>query len=517
MREKILVRGVNWIGDAVMTLPAIKALKKAHPGSHLSLLVKPSVAAIFEKDPSVDEIILYEEAGITGRMKLAHTLRRAGFSKAFLLQNAFDAALIAFLSGIPERAGYDRDGRGKLLTKRVPYNNEDRSAHHIDYYLDLLKACGIPAERTNPWIFLSIEERLSAREQLNVLRRPVLGINPGAAYGSAKRWLPSRFAEVAAWFTRDTKGSVVIFGGPSDAEVAHEIERLIAAERYRYEGVSYSSRESVMNLAGTTTLRRLIALIAECDVFLSNDSGPMHIAYAVGTPLVALFGSTSPVLTGPVGEGNVVMRPDLPCSPCFERTCGNNYLQCMHDILSEDVYLAVKGLVPEKRAVFFDRDGTLCEDVNYLSRREDFRPLPGLDRLALLKERGFRLIGVTNQSGIARGLVDERVAVEINTIFVERYGFDGFFYCPHLPEENCSCRKPEPGMLHDARRRYGIDLRRSYVVGDKDADTQLARVVGAKAVFVKTGQQTSSADADVSADGLKEAVDFILEDRKEGG
>ena len=516
MDEKILVRGVNWIGDAVMTLPALKALRKAYPNSHMSLLVKPSVAAIFEKNPFIDEVILYEEKGITGKMKLVHTLRKARFSKAVLLQNAFDAALIAFLSGIPERIGYDRDGRGKLLTKRVPYDGDDMKSHHIDYYLSLLRATGISAGRAKPWIFLSLEERLAARGRLSALRRPILGINPGAAYGSAKRWLPARFAEVAAWFSRDTKGSVVIFGAGHEGDVAHEIERLITTEQRRYEEPYYRSPETLLNLAGNTSLRELIALIAECDVFLSNDSGPMHIAYAAGTPLVALFGSTSPVLTGPVGEGNVVIRPDIPCSPCFERTCRNDYRQCMHDILSEDVYLAVKEILPKKPAVFFDRDGTLCEDVNYLSRREDFRPLPGLDDLALLKDRGLRLIGVTNQSGIARGLVDERFTVEINNIFVERCGFDDFFYCPHLPDENCSCRKPEPGMLHDARHKYGIDLRKSYVVGDKDADTLLARAVGAKAVFVRTGRQMDSAHADFAADGLKEAVDFILRDMRSG-
>ena len=424
--------------------------------------------------------------------------------------------MIAFLSGIPERVGYDRDKRGRFLTERVPYHNDDRKVHHVDYYLNLLKATGISAAFSKPWIFLSLDERLAAREKMSVLRRPVLGINPGAAYGSAKRWLPARFAEVAAWFMRDTKGSVVIFGGAKEGDIANEIERATTIEQRRSEGCYHQSQGTLLNLAGNTSLRELIALISECDVFLSNDSGPMHIAYAVGTPLVALFGSTSPDLTGPVGEGNVVIRPNLPCSPCFERTCNNDDRQCMYDILSEDVYLAIKKILPKKPAVFFDRDGTLCEDANYLSRRDDFRPLPGIDDLAALRSLGFSLIGVTNQSGIARGLVDEDFAREINNVFVERYGFDDFFYCPHLPEEYCSCRKPEPGMLHDARYKCGIDLKKSYVVGDKDADMMLARAVGAKAVLVRTGRQRDSAHADYVAEGLKEAVDFIMKDGRSG-
>ena len=530
MSENILVRGVNWIGDAVMTLPALRALRKAYPNSHLSLLVKPSVAAVFEHDPFIDEVILYEEKGIIGKLKLARKLRKARFSMAILLQNAFDAALIAFLAGIPERIGYDRDRRGKFLTKRIPYNNDDRKVHHIDYCLNLLRSSGIPAEYAQPWLFLSLEERLAARKKLSVLKRPILGINPGAAYGSAKRWLPARFAEVAGWFMRDTKGSVVMFGGRTEVDITHEIEKIVAEHHSALNdqlsspllppfskggrrGINQASSVppgSLLNVAGKTSLRELISLISECDIFLSNDSGPMHIAYAVGTPLVALFGSTSPDLTGPVGKGNVVIKPDLPCSPCFDRRCKDNDMRCMYDISSDDVYLAIKKILPEKPAVFFDRDGTLCEDVNYLSRREDFRPLPGIDDLAMLKDRGFRVIGVTNQSGIGRGLVDEGFAREINDVFVERFGFDDFLYCPHLPGEYCSCRKPEPGMLHNARNKYGIDLKKSYVVGDKDADIMLAKAVGAKALLVRTGQQRDSADADYVVEGLREAVDLII-------
>lgn len=516
MNENILVRGVNWIGDAVMTLPALRALRKAHPESKLSLLVKPSVAPVFEKNPLIDEVILYEEKGIIGKLKLAQRLRKARFSMAFLFQNAFDAALIAYLAGIPERVGYDRDSRGKFLTKRIPYHDDDRKVHHIDYYLNLLTASGITADRTEPWIFLSLDERVAAREKMSGLRRPILGINPGAAYGSAKRWLPERFAEVAGWFIRDTKGSVVLFGGGNDVDITFEIEKVVATHHspvsnYRANQIASIAQGSLLNMAEKTSLRELIAMISECDVFLSNDSGPMHIAYAVGTPLVALFGSTSPDLTGPVGESNVVIHPDIPCSPCFERTCKNNDMQCMYDIRSDDVYLAIKKILPMKPAVFIDRDGTLCEDVNYLSRQEDFRLLPGVVDLMALKSRGFKLIGVTNQSGIGRGLVEEGFAKEVNNVFIERFGFDDFFYCPHLPADYCSCRKPEPGMLYNARHKYGIDLRKSYVVGDKDADMILARAVGAKAVLVRTGQQRDSAYADYRAEGLKDAVEFILE------
>lgn len=519
MDEKILVRGVNWIGDAVMTLPALKALKNAFPESKVSLLVKPSVAPIFERNPFVDEVILYEKRfeQILGKLKLAQRLRKARFSRAVLFQNAFDAALIAYLARIPERIGYERDGRGILLTKRIPFNRDDRKIHHIDYYLNLLRAVGIRAEHSLPWVYCFPDERRAARDILDHMSRPLLGINPGAAYGSAKRWLPERFVEVALWFIRDTKGSVVIFGGENELDITQEIEkRMLAGQGGRgwSEKGFFCTPDHLKNMAGRTSLRELVTLISECDVLLSNDSGPMHIAYAVGTPLVALFGSTDPSLTGPLGRGNVVLKPVLPCSPCFERTCRGNDMRCMYDIAQDDVYLAVKGLLPNKKAVFFDRDGTLCEDMNYLNSKDNFRFQPGVEDLARLKANGFKLIGVTNQSGVARGLVEEGFVKEINGVFINEFGFDGFFYCPHLPEEHCSCRKPEPGMLHEARWSYGIDLRKSYVVGDKDGDMLLAKAAGAKGVFVRTGRDDDSPHADFVAEGLREAVDFILIDER---
>lgn len=498
MTEKILIRGVNWIGDAVMTMPAIRALRKSYPEVKIEMLVKPSVAPIFENDPNINETILYGDKfkGIIGKLRLAKILRKKKFSKAILLQNAFDAAFIAFLAGIPERIGYNRDGRGFLLTKPISFNGDDRKVHHIDYYLSLLKAADIKADYSNPWIYLSINERLSARERLSGLRRPILGINPGATYGSAKRWFPERFAQVANWFIKETGGSVVIFSGRNEVDIAEEIDKHIPKNK--------------LFLAGMTSLRELISLISECDVFVTNDSGPMHIAYAVGTPLVAIFGSTDPNLTGPAGNNNIIVKTDLICSPCFERICKNNNMRCMYTVTSEDVYFGVKELLPVKKAVFFDRDGTLCRDAHYLNDWKDFEVFPNIDGLNELRKEGFLLIGVSNQSGIGRGIVDEQFVKKANQVFIDKYGFDGFYYCPHVPNEHCSCRKPEPGMLLKARSQHMINLKQSYVVGDKDDDMLLAKTVGAKGILVRTGKQQGSAHADFVAENLNDVVNLIL-------
>lgn len=517
-KDNILVRGVNWIGDAVMTMPALRALKKAFPEAGISLLLKPSVAPIFEKDPNIDNIILCDcrFEGVTGRLRLAYELRKRRFSKALLFQNAFDAALTAFLAGIPERIGYDRDGRGALLTKRIPAHDDDRRLHHINYYLNLLTSAGVAADYSDPWLYLTVEERLSARAALAGLKRPILGINPGASYGSAKRWFPERFAEVAGWFIKDTGGSVVIFGGPSEAEAEMAAEIYNSAYRNIVSGQSLSyelgTQNSLLNLAGKTSLRELAALISECEVFVTNDSGPMHIACAVRTPLVAIFGSTDPVLTGPVGCRNEVVLGGVSCSPCFERKCKakDMDMRCMYAITSDEVYHRLRKIMAETKAVFFDRDGTLCKDMHYLNSWDNFELLPGIPDLAGLKERGFKLIGVTNQSGVAKGLVNEAFAKEVNSFFIDKHGFDAFYYCPHHPEEHCSCRKPEPGMLLTARAEHMVNLKASYVIGDKEADMLLAKAAGAKGILVLTGHQKESVNADFVARDLKEAIAFIV-------
>jgi len=502
--KNLLIRGVNWIGDSVMTLPALRALRKAMPEARISLLVKPWVSPLFEKDPNIDEMIIYgdEYKGIIGKIKLSRMLKNKELCGTILFQNAFDAALITSLAGIKVRAGYNRDGRGHLLTTAVPVPENMEKVHQINYYLNLIKKLGINATYSDPYIYLTLDERLYARKFLQNMKRPILGINPGATYGSAKRWFPERFAETANWFIQDTNGSVVIFGGKSEIDIADEIYKKMYPE-FRDSG-------SVTSFAGKTSLRELISLISECDVFVTNDSGPLHIAYAVRTPLVAIFGSTDPQLTGPVGESNVVITPDLSCSPCFERTCKNNNMRCMYAITSDDVYYGIKKILPDTPAVFFDRDGTLCRDAGYINTYDDIQIFPEISKVKLLKEKGFKLIGVTNQSGIAKGIVNEEFVKEVNNIFIKEYGFDGFYYCPHNPDDHCPCRKPEPGMIHRAKAEHKVAPEKSYIVGDKEADMLLATAVGAKGILVQTGELKESRYAVFTAKDLKDAVNWIL-------
>ncbi|RMG01505.1 MAG: lipopolysaccharide heptosyltransferase II [Nitrospirae bacterium] len=499
--NKILIRSVNWIGDAVMTLPAIRAIREGHRGDFISLLGKEWVLPLFEKDPNIDALITYSSSfkGIKGKFFGARVLKKESFRRAILLQNAIDAAILSFLAGIPERMGYARDGRGFLLTSGVRINSELLKYHHILYYLELLRELGYGSTFRIPWIYLDHEEREEGLRRITELRRPVILLNPGAAYGSAKRWPIENFTRLSEMVINDLGGSIVITGSKSEMEIGKSITSKIPGE--------LKAENTILDLSGRTTLRELITVISAVDLVVTNDSGPMHITYAVGTPLVALFGSTDPALTGPpdlidqgslklpveleTGAPSIVLKKDIPCSPCFKRECPEKNTECLRKISPDEVLQAIKELLPSKRAVFFDRDGTLCRDAHYLNNWDDFEPFDGLDALKRLKDAGFLLIGVTNQSGIKRGLVDREFTESVNRFFIDRYGFDDFLYCPHLPEDNCACRKPSPGMLFTARKKYGIDLKRSYMVGDKESDITLGESVGATTIRISgDGEKT---------------------------
>jgi len=337
----LLVRAVNWLGDAVLTTPALGAVRAAFPGSRIALAAKPLVAELFRHHPDVDEIIVYEKegrhAGAAGMLRMAAELRRRRIGKAILFQNAFDAALLAFLAGIPAREGYATDGRRMLLSRAVPATEEVLHLHHAEYYLHLVSELGI-ARPANPAMRLQVtgEERESMAARLAGLGVTnggrILGINPGATYGSAKRWFPDRFAAAADALSEEWGASVVLMGSAPEMPLSAEIE---AAMRRR-----------PVNLAGKTTVRELMALLSLCGFLVTNDSGPMHIAAALGVPIAAIFGPTDWRTTSPwTGKARIV-RVDLDCSPCMLRECDRGH-ECMLGVTSDMVVDAARGLMAE--------------------------------------------------------------------------------------------------------------------------------------------------------------------------
>jgi heptosyltransferase-2 len=318
--DRILVRATNWVGDAVMSLPALRALRERFPRARISILAKPWVADLYGREPFCDQLIPYEARSIASKLHASRELRAFDFDCAILLQNAFEAAAIAWGARIPVRIGYARDGRSPLLTQAiaVPRSGEI-PRHERFYYLELLRRAGIiDALPANDLIRL--DGAAAAREAgLRRLREfglgeNVIGVSPGAAFGSAKRWLPERFAESADRVAREIGASVAVFGSKGERELCAAVTGALSAP--------------ARNFAGETSLGEFIEMAAACRVYLTNDSGAMHIASALAVPTVAIFGATDDIGTGPTGPRARVVREPVECSPCLKRECPIDH-RCM--------------------------------------------------------------------------------------------------------------------------------------------------------------------------------------------
>jgi heptosyltransferase-2 len=310
-----------------MSLPALRALRERFPRAHIAVQARPWVADLYAREGFLDRLIPYVSArgaaDWSGKWRAARALRAEHFDCALLLPNSFDSALIVWLAGIPRRIGYDRDGRGQLLTDAIrrPAPGEI-PRHERFYYLELLRRSGILAGATVPdAIHLDCaapaRQAGEARFRELGLAAPVIGVSAGAAYGGAKRWLPERFAEAASQLIATTGGAVAVFGSQDERAIAE-----IVAEQLR------AARVGVHNFAGETSLREFIDLAAACRVFLTNDSGGMHVAAALGVPTVAVFGATDHEGTGPTGPLIQVVREPVECSPCLLRECPIDH-RCM--------------------------------------------------------------------------------------------------------------------------------------------------------------------------------------------
>jgi len=305
--NRILIRATNWVGDAVMSVPALQAIRERFPNAHIGVLAKPWVADLYKRELFADEVILYTEKS-SWRMGLA--LRPRRFDCAILLQNAFEAALIAWLAGIPNRIGYNRDGRRLLLTRAVPLPKPGEIPRHERfYYLELLRRAGL-IDRIPECDAIHLTRPQAAT---NGARR--IGVSPGAAYGTAKRWLPERFAEAAAAIADQRDATIALFGSASERPLCEQIAEQLNGHQ-------------VTNYAGQTSLSEFIDLAAGCELFLTNDSGAMHIASALGVPTVTVFGATDDTTTGPTGPKARVIREPVECSPCLLRECPIDH-RCM--------------------------------------------------------------------------------------------------------------------------------------------------------------------------------------------
>ncbi|GKS59017.1 hypothetical protein YTPLAS18_25440 [Nitrospira sp.] len=549
---RLLVRVPNWIGDAVMCEPALRAVGRCFPHASLTVLARPSVAALLEGHPSITDCIVYDHRnrhrGLKGKWDLARALRRERFDAAVLFQNAFEAALLSCLAGIPRRLGYATDGRGWLLTHAVP--TPTTPAQQAHYYVGLLRTIGYEGAVEPPRLYLREEDCAVVNrrlEQAGVRPNEVLiGLNPGSTYGAAKRWIPERFAgtveRLVRWY-RDHRGQsarVVIVGATGEEKLGESIARLLD--------------ESVLVWSGRTTIRELMAVTARCSVYLTNDTGPMHVAAAFGVPVVAVFGPTDWRSTAPFGDRHALIRQPVDCAPCLLRECPIDH-RCMTRVTVDHVVDAAERLLSTQSqpdgagpssafhtrqsasgtqhpslhgvTVYLDRDGTLIRDREYLDDPQRVEWFAGVfDGLRRLKAAGARLVVVTNQSGIARGLItpDQLAAIHArlrDDLSVQGIELDGLYTCPHHPDDNCGCRKPQIGMVEQSRREAGNAPRWEYVVGDHQRDIELGRRIGGRTVLVRHGfvpgeppgtPEISSVAPDYIAAQFADAVDWIIQD-----
>ncbi len=358
--KRILVRGVNWLGDAVMSMPAVSSLRAAFPDSTIALITNEKLIDIWMNNPDLNEIILLDE----NLFSVAKKIRPRKFDLAIAFPNSHRSAIELWLGGIEERVGYSGFFRSFFLTKSVPQPHKfvkikklnpsrvnsiikgkskhpyslSYEYHHIYNYLALVDAVGAKESIAEPKIEITWNELMAVKEKFKFKNKKMIAINPGAEYGTAKRWLKERFAQTAIEIYKKTNCDICITGGKGDLLISLEITRIINEKL---------GAKIAINLAGQTTLRELCAVYNLCDVVISNDTGPMHIAAASGSRVVAIFGSTSPELTGPGIPGSTkhtIIKSNQTCSPCFLRKCPIDF-RCMRSITTDQVVNAAMSLL----------------------------------------------------------------------------------------------------------------------------------------------------------------------------
>ena len=333
--NSIIVRMPNWIGDFVMATPILVDLKKAFPDAEITAMCSTPMAPLLEFDPVIDELFCFSESqGFFRRIRernIVEKLKKGKYDLGILLPNSFSSAWRFWQGNVKYKLGFKADGRRFLLDKALPFPENRKTQHLVLTYKALLEPLGIPISETYPRLILKEKEVCEGWEFVKRFditpQHKVIGINPGAAYGSAKCWLPERFREVAKeLIAAHPSHAVLFFGDMSHKPLLSEICKGLPPR--------------VVNLAGQTHLRELMALMKLCSVFLTNDSGPMHMADSLDVPLVALFGSTDSVVTGPYRQSEQVIQKHVPCAPCFKRECPIDF-PCMKKIGVSEVVNAV--------------------------------------------------------------------------------------------------------------------------------------------------------------------------------
>lgn len=330
---RLLVRSVNWLGDAVMTIPSIRAIRRTRPDLEITVACQSKLAGFWRAVPEVDRVLeIPLGAGIRQTAGLFKTGR---FDAVLVYPNSLRTGLEAWLAGIPRRVGYSGHWREKLLNQVVRPSaqgaQDSLPGHQVHHYLNLAESVGAPRLEPSEWV----PARLPLPHGSGVSRRKKIAVCPGAEFGPAKRWFPERFAEVIHKVSLSWEVDWMLVGVSKDVPAGEAIEGALE---------ELESEAKVQNQIGRTSLGELMRLLGECDLLLSNDTGTMHLGAMLGVPVVAVFGSTEPLLTGPIGPGHIVLQHRVPCGPCFQRECHLDFA-CMRGVGAPEAAAAVEELL----------------------------------------------------------------------------------------------------------------------------------------------------------------------------
>jgi len=333
---KLIVRAPNWVGDCILAIPALRSLRRAFPEAGLWVAARAGTADLFIAGGLADGVVeLPGQAGLNGLRRAARKVREGSFDAGLLLTNSFGSALLFYLGGLPERWGYAADGRSRLLTKAVPRPRPAAARHQVHYYLGLVAGLGLETLAPELKVGLPAADLEQAGDRLAGmgvdLSRPLVTLCPGAGYGPAKRWPARSFAAAASLLQERRGAEILVVGTASEADLAAAVLK--------------EMKRPPRILTGGTTLRQLMGVLARSTVVIANDSGPMHLANALGVPVVGVFGPTDPAVTGPFAPPSRVVKKDVPCWPCYYRQCPLDH-RCLAPIAADEVAAAAEALWP---------------------------------------------------------------------------------------------------------------------------------------------------------------------------
>lgn len=484
------------MGDIILTLPVVEALKKRFPHSEVVFLCKKQYKDLVVNHPHLQEVVEFDpqgkHKGIAGFLELIKELRQRRIDLILDLHSNFRSFFIRKL--IPSRLKIRCNKRWLSRFLMVHLKRlEVRSRHTLDCYMETLKKLTLESEDKILRFYLNDQEKAWAEEFLSEKGgdrgTTLVGMAPGARW-KTKSWNREKFAKVGQMLSSRVPSNIILLGDKSDAETID----WMAGELSRKE---WSGESLKIIKAVDLPLNKVASVLQMCNVLVTNDSGLMHLASFLRVPVVAIFGPTHTGLGfAPLGRESVVVSVNEKCSPCSlhgKRKCLRKERYCMDKILPEEVAQKASRFLGQEKAVFVDRDGTLIQERNFISRLEQVEFVPGSIRaVKMLKDLGYHVIIISNQSGIGREILTKKVVEEINDFILNQLkksgiGIDGVYYCPHRPDENCSCRKPNLGLIDQASWELNLNSRNSWVIGDKLSDVTLARNMGGRGGLVLTG------------------------------